>query len=178
MNEITGEASQLTLDQPDHNSLSGPPAGHRRSPSIRSDMSYSSLPYGARVHRASWSTQEFSDHFVPTRPRTLSNPLYSREGGVRFTSGGVPPLMTRVTSAEHDLRKPSPLSADVGRSVTPVGSPAPGEAADGSIPRPKSTPRGSLSSGARPQLQTVMSESRIPTLPPTTHATEVMKASQ
>jgi hypothetical protein len=174
MNEISGEASQLTLDKANRNPLSGTPVGHRRSPSIRSDMSYSSLPYGARVHRASWSTQDFSDHFAPTRPRTLSNPLY----GSRFTSGGVPPLMTRVSSGENTSRQLSPLGADVSRSVTPMGSPTPGEAAVSSIPRPKSTPRGNMSSGSRPQLPTVISESHIPTLPTTARAMEVTKASQ
>ncbi|KAF2447029.1 TRP-domain-containing protein [Karstenula rhodostoma CBS 690.94] len=170
MNEINGEASQLTLAKSKRDSLSGTPVGHGRSPSIRSDVSYSSLPYGARMHRASWSAQDISELFAPTRLRTLSNPLYSSKESRRCT-GGVPRLMTRMSSGEDASRQRGPLSADVSRSVTPVASPTFGNAAASSIPRPKSTPRGRKSSRSRPQLQTLVSESRIPRLARAANAT-------
>ncbi|OAG04957.1 TRP-domain-containing protein [Paraphaeosphaeria sporulosa] len=176
MNEISGEASQLTLAKTSRDSLSGTPVGHRRSPSIRSNMSYSSLPYGARVHRASWSAQDFSEHPGPKRPRTLSNPLYGPEES-RCMSGP-PPLVTRISSGETVSRQLSPLSSDVSRSVTPVESPTLGDGTVNSIPRPKSTPRGRMSDGSRLQLQTLISESHIPTLAGSLNAANVTEASR
>ncbi|KAJ4297609.1 hypothetical protein N0V90_005502 [Kalmusia sp. IMI 367209] len=181
MNEISGgdmSASQLSLARPNRNSLNGTPVGRQRSPSILSNVSYSSLPYGARVHRASWSTQDLSEHFGPARPRTLSNPPYSMEGSSRFTSHAVPPLITRVSSGESAARLPSPLSASTSRPVTPAASPQLGVGSRSPIPRPRSTPRGRLSGGSRPQLQTLISESDIPNLPTTTHARDVTKGLQ
>ncbi|KAL5433279.1 hypothetical protein PMIN06_011742 [Paraphaeosphaeria minitans] len=179
MKEIGGEAYQLALANSNRESLSGTPVGHGRSPSIRSHRSYSSVPYGARVHRASWSVQEFSEQFGPTRPRTLSSPLYSAGESSRFMSGP-PPLMTRVSSGGNASRQLSPLSGDVGRSVTPAGSPAVGGAAAGSIPRPKSTPRGRgrTLGGSRPQLQTLVSETHIPTRATPLNAGDVAEASR
>ncbi|KAJ4356322.1 uncharacterized protein N0V89_004354 [Didymosphaeria variabile] len=173
MNEISGESSHLALDLPKRDSLNGTAVGRQRSPSIRSNMSYSSLPYGARVHRASWSTQDFAEDFAPTRQRTLSNPLYTPEGGSRFTSSGVPPLVTRISSGERAARQSSPLSAGVSRSIAPVRYPTYENTSVSPIPRPKSTPRGGISGGSRRQLQTVVSESHIPTAPTSAHAMDV-----
>lgn len=160
MSEINGEgsASRLSLDQSNRNSYNGTSMGRQRSASLLSNISYSSLPYGARVHRASWSTQDFAEHFAPTRPRTLSNSVYTSDGGGSYSKRGVAPLITRTSSGESAAGQPSPLSAGVSRS------PSPGESVASPIPRPRSTPRGKISSGSRPQLQTLISESQIPTL--------------
>ncbi|KAL1606652.1 hypothetical protein SLS60_004058 [Paraconiothyrium brasiliense] len=166
MKEISGESSHMTLDQPKRGSFNGTAVGRERSPSIRSNISYSGLPYGARVHRASWSTQDFAENFVPTRQRTSSNPLGTAEGGRRFLNSGVPPLVTRMSSGESVARRPSPRSASVSRSITPVRCP---------IPRPSSTPRGRVSGGSRTQLQTLVSESHISIAPTSGHAVDVTK---
>lgn len=177
MNEISGETSQLTLAKSNRDSLSGTPVGHGRSPSIRSDRSYTNLPHGARVHRASWSALDLSERLALAHPNTLSSPLCTPEESRRFTNG-VHPLMTRMSSGENASRQLSPRSAEGSLSVTPAGSPTFGGTAASSIPRPKSTPRGRNPAGSRPRVQTPVSESYVPTLAATLNGTDVTKASQ
>lgn len=169
MNEVNGDfaASQTSL-QGIREGMVGTPGQHSRAPSIRSQMSYSSLPYGARVHRASWSTQDFTEQYAPGRRRTISNSMnYAPVGGIsRPASRTLPAINTRFGgSSENMNRHPSPLSTT--RPITPT-SPAPGGDAS-PISRPKSKPN----MRSRPQLQTLASEHGIPPLPQTRNAREV-----
>lgn len=163
MQEISrgnGSVSQTDLHHASRDSVNGTPAGHGRSPSMLSNTSYSSLPYGARVHRASWSTQDFAEHFDPMRARASSNPLQTPDGGNRLSRNGVPPLMTRLSSGEGTIRQPSPLSA----GITPMECPGLDEGDENGSARNGSHGRSRMSVGSRPQLHTLVSEGHVPTL--------------
>jgi len=156
MNEIHGDSSssQKSSTPHDGNSPNGTPMGRSRAPSLHSQMSFSSLPYGARVHRASWSTLDFAEQHGSARPRAWSNLAYSPEGGTRPPHKTLTPINTRMANAE-DLRDPSPPSASASQFVTPMSSPRRGDNSRSPIPRPRSTPR-------RPPLRTLNSESELP----------------
>lgn len=180
MNEVSGRdrsASQLDLGRTNGESVNWTPVGRPRSPSIRSNMSYTSLPYGARVHRASWSTQDFAERFAPARPRTLSHSMSTPENGSLFTFNGVPRPTTWNSSGESTLRQPSPLSVGAYRCMAP-GTPNLGEISEHPIPRPRSTPRGGISGGSRPQLQPLVSESHMATVATGTQTMDVTKDMQ
>lgn len=160
--EVTGgdlNASQASLPG---DGIGGMPATHGRAASIRSQMSYSSLPYGARVHRASWSSHDFAEHYTPGRRRAASNSMgYTPEDGLR--SANRTPLSALNTSTPDSINS---------RSKAPAMSPM--EYGQGStaspITRPKSRPSTKSPISSRPHLQTLISENAIPRLPQTTNA--------
>jgi hypothetical protein len=166
--EIHGDfnASQMSLS-----GLEGVPeeanGSRSRAPSIHSQVSVSNVPYGARVHRASWSSRDFSDGSLPKRRYTAgsrtSTPM-SFDNGMRTPSQ--PGLNNRyMVSGESILRGPSPLSS---RPMTPVMSPpivsppAVAESTGNPLARPRSRTSPASHRYSRPQLQTVDSETDVP----------------
>ena len=103
---------------------------YSRTQSLKSRTSISNLPYGARRHRASWSSRDFSQMYeegqavnTPSRMSVESlrdTPLRQRAGSQRLSSvTGGPPVMQklegpdmqsdrrRVRSGQHDGKRKS-----------------------------------------------------------------------
>jgi len=115
--EVTGgdyNTSQTSLPGGDG---VGEMPGRSRAASIRSQMSYSSLPYGARVHRASWSSHDFTEQYAPGRRRAASNSMaYTAEDYSRPVSRTPPVEYGRGSTA-------SPIQRPKSRSIrSPMGS--------------------------------------------------------
>lgn len=164
--EISGDAnaSQISLGMMGkHDGLPDVPTRASRAGSIRSQMSYTSLPYGARVHRASWSSREFSEFHAHERKRTTSStiPLVP-DSETRRVSQNIG-LNTRYMNSRESIvqRGPSPLSGMISRPLTPLDAdrePSP-------LPVPRSrNPTALPSSLYRPPLKTLVSENEIPVL--------------
>ncbi|KAI9737916.1 MAG: hypothetical protein M1834_009286 [Cirrosporium novae-zelandiae] len=85
-------------------SVSFPPPG--RTASMRSQMSYSSLPYGARPHRASWSSRDFMHEGEPSSFAGMHQ--MKSDGSLRESVG-------RVRSTSR--------ASITGRAVSRVGTP-------------------------------------------------------
>jgi hypothetical protein len=122
VNEIGSDpmASQSSLWSAQRNGaggvLSSTPS---KAPSITSQASYSSLPYGARVFRASWSSHNFREH--PSLSGSRGNSLIYLPGSEsRSRSELLPKPNTRMRSNSTNLiHTSSPIS--------PAGSSAPME---------------------------------------------------
>ncbi|ORY18802.1 hypothetical protein BCR34DRAFT_294858 [Clohesyomyces aquaticus] len=164
--EISGEpqGSQLSLASRNMDGV-GEMQTRSRAPSIRSTMSHTSLPYGARVHRASWSSREFSEFHANQRRSTLGS---TPEPSSRPASHALPGLDTRFAgSSENINRQPSPLSS---RPITPVWSPMEtGRTSNNASPlaRPKSRPNVNSPRNSRPRLPTLASTNEVPSMPVT-----------
>jgi hypothetical protein len=162
VNEINGDpvASEISIGAAHGDGAADVAPMRNRAPSIRSNMSYSSLPYGARVHRASWSSRDFSEHFEPDRQRARGQSLTTRD---RPASRSYPRVNTQVGgSSEYVNRVPSPVS--------PISSPPPpADATPGHIPSPppmRSKSRASsINNRSRPHLPTLASANEVPPLP-------------
>ncbi|KAF2655494.1 TRP-domain-containing protein [Lophiostoma macrostomum CBS 122681] len=162
VDEINGDpmASQVSIGATPGDSTADIAPSRNRAPSIRSNMSYSSLPYGARVHRTSWSSRDFSEHFEPDRQRARGQSLNGRD---RPASRSYPRVNTQVGgSSEYVDRVPSPVS--------PISSPPPAGADPGHIPSPppmrsKSRASSMKSNKSRPHLPTLLSANEVPPLP-------------
>lgn len=160
-------ASQPSLTSTKH-------PGLYRAASVRSQMSNSNLPYGARMHRASWSSRDFSEYEYCRRKGTSSTEIPDPESRPRSTgSGTIPQLDTQMISKYDGIPSPvSPVMYPPHNIPSPppftVPSPPPNRSRSGeSLQRPKSG-SGSLRStpsSSRPLLRTVLSEDEIPTLP-------------
>ncbi|KAF2465932.1 TRP-domain-containing protein [Lindgomyces ingoldianus] len=179
--EISGEPNMSQVSLASRNMAEAAEIQNRpsRAPSIRSQMSFTSLPYGARVHRASWSSRDFSDYHGHNRQRTLSSTMpLAPEPPSRPASRTLPALNARFAgSSENVNRQASPLSS---RPLTPVMSPVEmGRESNNPSPlaRPKSRPSVGAPRTSRPQLQTLMSENEIPSLPQMKHARDAAKPS-
>jgi hypothetical protein len=176
MGEIQGdpEESQLSFSQRDGAGVEVPaPTRNSRAPSIRSNMSYTSLPYGARVHRASWSSRDFSEHagqhgygsYTSERRRTRGNSLIqSPDGEYRPASRVISPINTHIANNSDNVnRLPSPSSP-----VSPIAPAPPTEGVAG-IPNPPPmrtrSRTNSTKSVKRPGLQTLISENEVPPMP-------------
>ncbi|KAF1978247.1 TRP-domain-containing protein [Bimuria novae-zelandiae CBS 107.79] len=125
MNEISGgdaSTSQLDLGELIAIRLKGTVVGQRPL-SIQSNLSNTTLPYGARLHRASWSTMDFAENLAPARPSRLSNPPLMPEACSRFSRDCVLLPPARVLGGESAVRYPSPLSMGANRSNTPTETP-------------------------------------------------------
>ncbi|OCK85396.1 TRP-domain-containing protein [Lepidopterella palustris CBS 459.81] len=160
-------ASQIslgTIGKHDASSSAEVPTRASRAGSIRSQMSYTSLPYGARIHRASWSSRDFNDHFAHERRRTASStaPLVP-DPDSRRTSQNIG-INTRFTSSRESVtqRGPIPLAAGVpSRPRTPTDV----DRVPSPLARPRSrNPTTSPSSPYRPPLRTLISENEVPPL--------------
>lgn len=155
MEEINQEpaTSQLLSPEQRHAESAVRPSQRNRRGSLQSQASYSTLPRAARLHRPSWSTQDY-DPMGPRRERAMSNTSIS----------------TRLETRENVERNPSPLDAHKNRSITPTlsshGIPdqfrviSPEERA---VSRLQSISR----SSSRPKLETRISEEEVPPLPKT-----------
>lgn len=115
-----------------------------RTMSMASNMSYTSLPYAARVHRASWSTRDF-EQFHDNERLGMRN----------STAGSDARLISSRPSSGYELSTP--------KRSRPM---ADGE--DYSTPSPVAgglnTPR-TRSMSNRPKLNTLVSEENVPTMP-------------
>lgn len=177
--EITGELDRVSMYQGESSGDLGPQRS--RAPSVRSQMSYSSLPYGARVHRASWSSRDFTaENWGPAaapypmeRRRSRGNSLtYLQNAEDRPSSRSLSRTHTRLpSSSDTDIR---PLSANAaspgvlspGTSLTvlspPVLSPRVSPPMHADIPAPPPHRRStSLNVNRRPPLETLPSENQI-----------------
>jgi hypothetical protein len=160
LTEIQGDysMSQLSLSQQYRD---GP--NRTRAPSLYSQMSFSSLPPNARVHRASWSTYDFPEAAVGRRRISGQSVISTPDFGSRPSSRTVPLLSTRVATSSEDV---SQLSSPLGVSppITPTKTAEPVYVSSSPVPRPTSRTSGKPPA-KRPQLRTVQSEEEIPPLP-------------
>ncbi|KAK7723297.1 hypothetical protein SLS57_004491 [Botryosphaeria dothidea] len=105
------------------------PAGRKRAPSIMSQMSYTSLPRTARVHRASWSSRDFLDMgYEPEMTRPV--PTASPAGHSRANSLGHSRINGHSHSRANSLGRPRATSLGRAKSTdrmsrmgTPTGIP-------------------------------------------------------
>jgi hypothetical protein len=145
------------------------PSQRNRSASNQSAISYSALPRAARLHRPSWSSQDFADARRAGRARTMSNTTTSSlHDGSHPMSRVLPRLDTQFAGDERVDRQPSPLSANVSRSSTPTSSPVPHPCdGDGISPYRQRRRQPSIPSrsSSRPPLDARISEEDIPALP-------------
>ncbi len=131
--EISGAGnptiSHISLDRFDG------PSTRRNShaASLHSQMSYTSLPFGARVHRPSWSSRELLDSMEREREQgTPRNPLGSHESVGAGPLGRASAPSTRPsTSTDGMQRIPSPRAvpgrprtrSEATRIVSPLAGP-------------------------------------------------------
>ncbi|KAH7090290.1 hypothetical protein FB567DRAFT_617679 [Paraphoma chrysanthemicola] len=134
------ESSQTQAESRDR------PSQRYRSASNQSTISYTALPRAARLHRPSWTSQDFADARRAGRARTLSNNL----------------------SGESLVRYPSTSNAEASRSSTPASSTIPHPfVGDRISPFKQRTRQPSIPSrsSSRPPLKTRISEEDVPPLP-------------
>lgn len=146
MNEISGvdpSTSEFSLPQQVHGTSA--PNRLSRASSVRSHGSYSSIPRGARVHRASWSATDFFEHNF---------------GGL----DSPPSLHARLTSSSDDIQLDSPRHAGYSNDI-PLPSRVRSLSSTSSSPRSTSWRSSESSSGQRPLLQTLYSTNEIPPIP-------------
>ncbi|KAI2484198.1 transient receptor potential ion channel [Pyrenophora tritici-repentis] len=93
MEEINTDPSASQLLLPDQGTIETPhgPIQRNRKGSLQSQASYSSLPRAARVHRPSWSTQDYAESVERGRQRALSETHVNigcevQENGERYAS--------------------------------------------------------------------------------------------
>lgn len=139
------------------------PSGHSMAPSIRSQVSRTSLPYGARVHRASWSSRDFNDFSGHERRRTRGNSMtFPADEGTA----------SKKNLTMHDARTVG--SSDSINRIVPSPSNTPMNGGQTTRPSPSNRPKSRTSIGSvrslRPHLQTLISENEIPTLSQTRDA--------
>ncbi|KAF2745865.1 TRP-domain-containing protein [Sporormia fimetaria CBS 119925] len=85
MAEINGELADSRITLPQQDGIVETRPTRSRASSMRSQMSFSSLPHRAHVHRASWSSRDFSgDQF-----RTPDHRRHSRGGSLSVISDSV-----------------------------------------------------------------------------------------
>ncbi|KAF2873195.1 hypothetical protein BDV95DRAFT_490291 [Massariosphaeria phaeospora] len=169
--EVRGDpsASHLSLAASHADGVGARPAQRARAGSVLSQMSYSALPYGARVHRASWSTHDFSEHNTPARRRAISNAQYLPEGS-RSASRNLSALNPGfIGSSESISREPTPLTT---RSATSVVFSTPNGEGPSTTPitRPKSRPSRKPTMTSSPQPQGLNNENEVPSPPQTANA--------
>ncbi|KAH7075862.1 hypothetical protein BKA63DRAFT_565911 [Paraphoma chrysanthemicola] len=143
------------------------PSQRNRSATNQSTISYTALPRAARLHRPSWTSQDFVEARRAGRARTLSDTMRSTPDGCsRPASRALPG--TQSGSGESVDRHPSPLNADASRSSTQVSSAIPRPIAGDRIsPSKQRTRQPSIPSrsSSRPPLETRISEEDVPPLP-------------
>ena len=134
---------------------------HNRSKagSIRSQMSYSSLPYGARVHRASWSSHDLGEHYSPGRRRTSGHGRSSTPDVINRSMSRTPISALNTSIPDSlDSRTMAVSPIEYGRTASPISRPLSGF----SVKSPMS----------RPQLESLYSEDEVPSLSQTSSARE------
>lgn len=112
LNEEDDSVSKMGLDGKastinSNGSIRGPlPSGRNRSHSVLSNMSYGQLPYGARVHRASWSSRDFNNVQIQDINRSDS-PFGTPSKAVRGTSSGTHTANSSIDNGIPPLPKPA-----------------------------------------------------------------------
>ncbi|KAE8868117.1 hypothetical protein PTNB29_02028 [Pyrenophora teres f. teres] len=156
MEEINTDPSASQLLLPDQDIIETPdrPIQRNRKESLQSQASYSSLPRAARVHRPSWSTQDYAESLGLGRQRALSD--------IRFNMGN--------EVEEKGERYPSPFRTYNSRCITPaLSSLAPSD--EGYMGSPERRAPSRLTSISRSsstqQLQPRISEEDIASVPET-----------
>jgi hypothetical protein len=135
-----------------------------------SQVSYSTLPRAVRIHRPSWTSQEFAESRGVARVRASSRTKTSTsENSSRATSRALPRLNTQGSSCESVEEHTSPLSLNEIQHSSSASSPIPYpyDDADGNclLQLPESRPIVSSGSSSRPPLETIMIEEDIPPVP-------------
>jgi hypothetical protein len=122
-----------------------PPTRASRAASLRSHASYTSLPYGARVHRTSWSSRDFNDWHQERRRTSNSQTQLVSEGGQIGSN-------TRfATSRESITARCGPLGSASAREQDTIS--------------PSGRPKSRVTSGSyRPPLKTLISENEVPSV--------------
>jgi hypothetical protein len=137
-----------------------------RAVSNRSPVSYTALPQAARLHRPSWTSQDFTDVRGAGRARTLSNTMSCTSEKPGRAADGALPEPDHQTGVD---RQPSPLGNRANRSVTPTSTPVPHphRRDNESSPAQCSTPRPSVRSrsSSRPPLEGRITEEKVPQMP-------------
>ncbi|KAF2131150.1 TRP-domain-containing protein [Dothidotthia symphoricarpi CBS 119687] len=122
MQEICSDLSttELLLSRQNTDGVRDPFLQRGRADSVQSQRSYSSLPRGARLHRASWSTHNLAQSYPAGRRRTMSNSMvYTPDGLNCPSSKALPRSDTQFGSLEDPARQPSPLTPDNSQPRTP-----------------------------------------------------------
>ena len=121
MQEVSGEptASRASLAGVQQDGVAEQPMQRSRAGSVRSQMSFTSLPQGARVHRASWNSRDFDQHQSGGRSRAASAAKQFSPEGSR------PSSMLASTSRSRDalgrIPSPIPVSPAEELKVSPFG---------------------------------------------------------
>jgi hypothetical protein len=107
MQEVNNDpsTSQLLLPDQDGTETTNRPQQRNRTGSLQSQVSYSSLPRAARLHRPSWSTQDYGDPLGAARPRAFSNttrPVYRQPSPFATHDGRSDSPALSSSSASHD----------------------------------------------------------------------------
>ncbi|KAF2499572.1 TRP-domain-containing protein [Lophium mytilinum] len=135
-----------------------PPTRASRAASVRSHASFTSLPYGARVHRASWSSRDFNEWNNERRRTANSTAPLVPEGESRRASGNIG-SNARFANSRESITRGSPLATPEDNDIISPMS------------RPKSrAPTSTPASPYRPPLKTLVSENEVPSLPSQTHS--------
>jgi hypothetical protein len=154
--------SHLLLSEKDGYRADGRPFQRDRSASLQSQMSYSTLPRAARLHRPSWSSQELTDSRGLGRQRAMSDTLNSTLNN--YTGSMRPRLNTLSASPSRAGRRPSPLCKIGNRSDSPDSSSIPHPYDNGASPilRPASRSTVPSRASSRPPLEARISEGAPP----------------
>ncbi|CAI6264100.1 unnamed protein product [Periconia digitata] len=161
LNEISGmDPSTSEVGLPEQARV-GSPTSNRlsRASSVRSQWSYSSVPRGARVHRASWSATDFSELNYGTGRASMS---MEDSRDIKRS----PSLNAHTANSSDSIEKRvDPSYSPGGQSIPPIPARVRSLSSSGSSPRPASWRLSESSSGARPLLQTLYSTNEIPPIP-------------
>lgn len=117
--EIQNDASTTRLFCSNENldGMTEPLTQRSRAASVQSRHSYSSLPRGARVHRANWSSRDFGEGYAAGHDRALSNSMPCTPGGPGFLSNrSLLRLNTQLDSPEN-LERPALFTHSQRQSV-------------------------------------------------------------
>jgi hypothetical protein len=156
-------ASQISISSKDHTGYGERPLQRNRAASNRSHASYTALPRAARLHRPSWTSQDFTDSRSVGRARTLSNTMSCTPERPSHAANG---LLAETNNQSGVERQPSPFSVKENRLGTSISTPTPHshERGDESSPIQCSTPRPSVRSRAssRPPFEGRITEEEIP----------------
>jgi hypothetical protein len=153
--------SNLLLSEENGSRTDGRLLQRDRSASLQSQVSSSTLPRAARLHRPSWNSQEL-DSRGTGRQRAVSDTLTSTLNS--FNGPMRPRLNTLPGNPNSVERRPSPLSEIVTCSETPDSSFIPHPYDNGASPvlRPASRPTVPSRASSRPLLEAREEVSPIP----------------
>ena len=155
-------ASNLLLSEENGYRADGRVLQRDRSASLQSQMSHSTLPRAARLHRPNWTPQVFAEAPDTGRQRSASDTLTST---LNLSNGLMRPRLNTLPASPNSVeRRPSPLSEIVTRPGTHDSSfiPHPYENGASPILRPASRPTVPSRASSRPPLGGKISEGVSP----------------